>query len=161
MSWHVRCFEEDDPLCFILMHLFRVLHSRLDVNLPHAQAWMSHIHIHDSVQRYHGCGWSCHHDHISTTCWWYLPAKYRSDKLLATHSFLIMDDVSGMKSLGGGFYVSISNIFGKRRSALAQVRWVALGPGCPPWVCLSLQWTKRIWNDQASNHQKREKKTKA
>ena len=49
MSWHVRCFEEDDPLCFILMHLFRVLHSRLDVNLPHAQAWMSHIHIHDSV----------------------------------------------------------------------------------------------------------------
>ena len=41
-------------------------------------------------------------DHISTTCWWY-PAKYRSDKLLATHRFLIMYNVTGMKSLGAVF----------------------------------------------------------
>ena len=41
-------------------------------------------------------------DHISTTCWWY-PAKYRSDKLLATHRFLIMYNVTGMKPLGAVF----------------------------------------------------------
>ena len=40
---------------------------------------------------------------LSTTCWWYQVAKYRSDKLLATHPFLIMDHVTGLKSFGEVF----------------------------------------------------------
>ena len=35
----------------IFMHLFHVLYSRLDVNLPRRQAGMSRVHVHESMKQ--------------------------------------------------------------------------------------------------------------
>ena len=125
--------------CFIwpfscICSMFYIL-AWMWICLADRQEWVVSTSMNPWKNGNHECGQSCQHDHISTTCWWYQVAKYRSDKLLATHRFLIMDHVTGLKSFGGVF-MCLSAAYLTNVDQRWQ-RWlkVAQGLRCLPGVC--------------------------
>ena len=106
------------------MHLFFVPHSRLDVNVPHTQTRKSRPAVRElsNLRSWTLDLFVCHQMTTyprlvgDASC-----QKYRSDKALPTHCFLIIGDVTGGEAFRAVFTSLSLGVFDQRRSALA--RW--------------------------------------